>query len=166
MSTTIIGLIDDGKVVFGTPSPPFGRSRLSFRDDILIGIASSTDAAQDILETFAPPDWPPHFSFGSYVRMVWAPALARFIASSPDQPHAVHVLLGFADQLLLAVCELGSVRIHRPGLSGLATGLSPQFELAYASLESTVGADGFDRITAAVVAVEGPLANGMTILTT
>lgn len=166
MSTTIIGLIDGGKVVFGTPSPPFGTSHLSFRDDILIDVTSSTDADKDILEPFVPPDWPPHFSFGSYVRMVWAPALARFIASSPDQPHAVHVLLGFADQLLLAVCKLGSVRVQRPALFGLVTGLSPRFEQAYASLESTISLDASDRITAAVVAVDGPLANGMTFLTT
>lgn len=166
MSTTIIGLIDGGKVVFGTPSPAFGTSRLCFRDDILIGVSSSTEDAQDILEAFSPPDWPPHFSFGSYIGMVWAPALTRFLASSPDQPYAVHVLLGFADQLLLVIYELGVIGIQRPTLLGLATGLSPQFEQAYASLESTLGRDAFDRITAAVVAVEGPLANGMTILTT
>lgn len=166
MSTTIIGLIDGGKVVIGTPTPPYGTSRLSFRDDILIGVASSTSAAQDMLEAFSPPDWPPHFSFGSYVGMVWAPALARFIASQVDQPYSMHVLLGFADQLLLALYELGSVRVQRPSFLGLATGLSPRFEQAYASLESTIGRDVIDRITSAVFAVEGPLGNGMTILST
>jgi hypothetical protein len=70
MSTIIIGLIDGGKVVIGTPSPPFGKSCLYFRDDILLGVASTTDAGQHVLEAFSLPGWPLHFRFGSYIKMV------------------------------------------------------------------------------------------------
>jgi hypothetical protein len=166
MSTTIIGLIDGGKVVIGTPSPPFGKSRLYFRDEILHGVASTTEAGQHVLEAFSPPKWPPHFSFGSYIKMVWGPALERFTASVLDDPCTMHVILGFGEHLLFVICERRSVLVYRPSVTGAATALSPHVQLAYASLEKTIGEDAFDRITAAAIAVEGPLDSGMTILST
>jgi hypothetical protein len=166
MSTTIIGLIDDGKVTVGTPSPPFGQSRLYFREEILHGVASSTEAGQHVLEAFSPPKWPPHFSFGSYIKMVWGPALERLTASVLDDPCTMHVILGCGEHLLFAICERRSVLVYRPSVTGAATALSPQVQLAYASLESTIGDAVMARITAAAIVVEGPLENGMTILTT
>jgi hypothetical protein len=95
-----------------------------------------------------------------------SPALERFIASVLDDPCTMHVILGFGEHLLFAICERLSVLVYRPSVTGAATALSPNVLLAYASLESTIGDEVMARITSAAVAVEGPLDNGMTILST